>query len=56
MMKQEKYRIVCLYPGDIFTVQERMSDGSWMEAHLCLGHAADGLNEARRWIDERSDE
>lgn len=56
MNKQQRFRIVCLYPDDTFVVQERMEDGSWMEAHRCLGHAANGLNEAHKWIDERREQ
>lgn len=56
MTKQQKYRIVCIYPGDTFTVQEKTSDGSWMEAHRCAAKGAEGLTQARKWIDERTEQ
>lgn len=53
MAKQDKYSIVCLWPSEIWIVQERTPDGDWMEAHRCLSKKQEGLDEAYKWINEQ---
>ena len=53
-MKQGKYRILCTIDGT-FCVQERVADGGWMEIYRCGHRNEEGLNEARKWIDERTE-
>ena len=53
-MKQSKCRILCTIDGT-FCVQERVADGGWMEIHRCESKNEAGLNEARQWIDERTE-
>lgn len=54
-MKQDKYRIVCTIDGT-FTVQDKASNGEWMEVHRCEAKNEAGLNEARLWIDKEGGE
>lgn len=55
MTKQQRYRIVASTDGD-FYVQERMPNGDWMVAHLCMARHEQGYKEARLYIDSQEEE
>lgn len=56
-MKKE-YRIICLYPSDVWAVQEHIDLNDWigwMEVHRCEGKGEQGFAEAQQWLKDNEE-